>query len=706
MKKRILENMILIWIVCFVMLSIVAKGMGIFEFKKKQFDISRFIDHTDSSQIDQQKWSFDAQSGREYMLFNFSKEHIDEAIYGVELEIDYSVDMGSVEAYFNESADNLSDEEWQAVTIEHKHDRLTMRFTKGHGCLVLCADRPADIISFSVITQCGMARIYAAMGALALCISMLFAVLKRDQQSKTPYLAKIITVVKSRDVIITLAVIVIEGFVICMIEALCYLYIRGVNLNPCRAFMLGCMAAFITVVIRHKEVVVEKFHVFYFCLMFVTGSIYILGCAPYSLDLSWDDQIHYARVNYVARGFHSYETEAGYQLKGHYFDRGTLEDNFKEEKRAELAEYINLLDKNKEYAGFRYVESYYTLTTMVSYVPAAIGLIIGRGLGMPTMMTLLMGRWANLLCYAMILSNAVWLLRKRGYIIAAFIGLIPVALFLASNYSYDWWVTSLSILGYALFERSQGNDGIGYVSMFKIVIVMFLAILPKAVYLTMVIPMIAIFTAKEKKNRKGLVAVMAIVLVLAASFLGPLISSGGAAYSDTRGGADVNSAGQIRFILTQPLQYIMILARFLWRYINPDHCVEAFGYYILFGTGKFYSVVLILLVIGTIVDNIGYKEGETGIINVIRVWSVVGILATLALISTAMYVSYTAVGSKDIIGVQSRYSFPLFFLLLFYVCRINIEIPQRIKNNVAVYGSMLMAAIFCFNIYVQCICFY
>ncbi len=709
MKKTQVMNAIIVWIICFAVLSIIARGMGILEFEKKQCDINEFTGNMDSAEI-QQGRQYKLPDDENILLLDFSVEHSKEPIYGVELAFGETADIGALEAYFSENAVNSSDEEWQAVTIEHKDGKMEMRFTKGHGCLKLCTDRLielGDVVSFAVITKSSMVKVYIISGVFALCISILFAILKKDSPFQISRIINIVTLFKTKKVMITLASIFVECLAICIIEATCYVYVRGYFLNPCRVFMVGCMAAFLTVAFRHKEIIIRKFHIFYFFLMFTTGSVYILGCAPYSLDLSWDDQVHYARVNYVARGFHSYETEAGYQLKAHYFDRGTLEDNFTEEKRIELAQYIGSLDKNKDYGGLRIVDSYYSLPSLVSYVPAAIGLIIGRGLGLPTMMTLLMGRWANLLCYALILSYAVWLLRKRGYIVAAFIGLIPVAVFLASNYSYDWWLTSLSILGYALLEQvTQEKNKRSHFQMLKIMLVMFLAILPKAVYVTIIIPMITVFAAKGKKNKIGLLAAALIFILLAASFIVPGISSGGAAYSDMRGGSDVNSIEQIRFILTKPLEYSMILARFLWRYINPDHSVDAFGYYILFGTGKFWSVVLILLVTGTIVDNINYKAGETGRVNALRLWSVVAILSTLVLISTAMYVSYTPVMSKDIVGVQARYSIPLFFPLLFYVCRMDMDIPQRIKNNVAVYGSMLLAAILCFNIYVQCICFY
>ena len=79
---------------------------------------------------------------------------------------------------------------------------------------------------------------------------------------------------------------------------------------------------------------------------------------------------------------------------------------------------------------------------------------------------------------------------------------------------------------------------------------------------------------------------------------------------------------------------------------------------------------------------------------------------TLILISTAFYVAYTAVMSDKIDGVQYRYSIPLLFPFLYYICRTKVLIPENLKNKIAVTGSIIMVAILYYNIYIQGIRFY
>ena len=113
-----------------------------------------------------------------------------------------------------------------------------------------------------------------------------------------------------------------------------------------------------------------------------------------------------------------------------------------------------------------------------------------------------------------------------------------------------------------------------------------------------------------------------------------------------------------------------------------------------------------MLTISAVVDNISWKEKENRIVNKMRIFSGVGILGALILVSTALYISYTAVRSEIIDGVQCRYCIPLIFPLIYYVCRVNIDVPQRIKDKVLLVGCLLMAVVFYYNIYFGCLMYY
>ena len=146
--------------------------------------------------------------------------------------------------------------------------------------------------------------------------------------------------------------------------------------------------------------------------------------------------------------------------------------------------------------------------------------------------------------------------------------------------------------------------------------------------------------------------------------------------------------------------------QFIWDYISPDHHDIMFGFMTAHGEGKLYSVVLILIVLGTFVDNTDWDDSEKNKIFNLRVLSAVGIFMTLILISTAFYVAYTAVMSDKIDGVQYRYSIPLLFPFLYYICRIKVLIPEDLKNKIALVGNIIMVAVLYYNIYIQGIRFY
>ena len=234
---------------------------------------------------------------------------------------------------------------------------------------------------------------------------------------------------------------------------------------------------------------------------------------------------------------------------------------------------------------------------------------------------------------------------------------------------------------------------------------MCVAILPKPVYFPLLLPLL--IACRDKKNhiRKSFWLIIVAMAATAALFLIPSLLKGNH-LNDTRGSLEVDSFAQIHFILTNPLMYMKIMFRFIWDYISPDHHDIMFGFMTAYGEGKLYSVVLILIVLGTFVDNTDWNDSEKNKILNLRVLSAVGIFVTLILISTAFYVAYTAVMSDEIDGVQYRYSIPLLFPFLYYICRIKVLISENLKNKIALAGSIIMVAVLYYNIYIQGIRFY
>lgn len=698
-------KLLITWGIVFFVFAIFIRGVGIFDFEKEQVNLSGYIIGMENMTERQPGKVYEPCNEDACLIMDFGNTS-DGGVYGIAMLLTERVAVGKFRAYFGDSIQDFLEEDNQGVYVDKKNNNISMLSSSKARYLKLCINKTIDISKVELIIKKGRAKAYVLSAIVSLLCSCVYIYLRKDRHTKPLEIKRWILHVANRKNIETIIIIVVEMFIICCIEAACYLGIAGVHLNPLRVFMAVCMVAAVTVTVRYKEYFAEHFYVFYFLLVLTAGTINIIS-PPSTLDLSWDDQIHYARANYLSRAFNGYESEAQYQLNQHSIEMGSMrKGNFTEERRKELAEYIHSIEADSKYDGFRHVQSYKSKLAIVSYVPTAIGLIIGRGVGMSAIVNLLFGKWINLLCYALVLSYSVYLLRRRGYIIVSFIGLIPPAVFLASNYSYDWWLTSLTILGYALLEREiQEKQEVELKAVLKIMVIMFLAILPKPVYFPILIPMLAVCGKQNSKSKKSFWFIIATMVFITALFLIPSLTRG-SNLNDTRGSMEVDSFAQIRFILSNPLRYFWIMLKFIGDYISPDHHDITFGFMTEYGEGTYYSVILILIVIGTFADNITWKSEDNGIVRKFKIWTGIGIFAALVLISTAFYVAYTAVMCDTIDGVQNRYGIPLMFPLMYYVCRTNVDIPKKLKDNIAITGCLLMAAVLCYNIYTNCISFY
>ena len=72
------------------------------------------------------------------------------------------------------------------------------------------------------------------------------------------------------------------------------------------------------------------------------------------------------------------------------------------------------------------------LNVSVAYLPSAIGLMIGRGIGLPFHMVVYLGRWMNVLFLALICYYSMKGL-CTGKIVVLLIALIPTNIFIAGN---------------------------------------------------------------------------------------------------------------------------------------------------------------------------------------------------------------------------------------------------------------------------------
>lgn len=286
---------------------------------------------------------------------------------------------------------------------------------------------------------------------------------------------------------------------------------------------------------------------------------------------------------------------------------------------------------------------------------------------------------------------------KSGKLIFATIAMFPTSIFIAANYSYDYWVNAFALTGAAyLVGELQRSDELAKKKNLAIMLgSFFLALGPKAIYFPIILLCLLIprnkFNTRRECNLYRTVTVLLSLLVLM-SFIAPFFFaiSSEAVVGDMRGGGNVNSGEQIRFILSEPFRYACILMTFLVNYLSP---LNSGGYiidlaYLNHAPAICWVVSVTCLLLAVVFD----KEACDKYVNTHRnrIAVLAGVLLCIILVATALYVSFTPVGSPTIQGCQFRYLLPVIFPFCIFIGTSKLPLSFAMGNRALINGIYLV----------------
>ncbi|MCH4020932.1 MAG: DUF2142 domain-containing protein [Erysipelotrichaceae bacterium] len=404
--------------------------------------------------------------------------------------------------------------------------------------------------------------------------------------------------------------------------------------------------------------------------LLVTGMFYIT-VTPVDVGISADDGIHYSRATNIVEIIQGTDVQSSKEI----MTRETIgaKEKFTLSEGERNAYYQKLNDESNiqiTRGGIQYLGVY-----SITYIPYVIGMIVGKGLSLTFTITFKLAKFVNLLCYGLIIYFAMKKLRI-GKIALAAVGLIPEVIFMACSYSYDPWVIAFTLYGFSYFVYFlQNKDAkVKCKDVFLMLGAYIIGCLPKATYFILMLPLFFLprqsFESK-RSHRKYLLAVLFSGLFLVGTFMLPMLLNG-AGTGDVRGGTDVNATEQIKFILNNPTQFILILTRFLANYLSLDTSGGYTVYLQYVGEGMFATLTICLLIGITLLD----KKGRKTKTRTILVMTVLASLLANALSAIALYISFTAVGSDTVAGCQWRYILPTLFPVLYMMS------PDLIDNKI------------------------
>lgn len=473
--------------------------------------------------------------------------------------------------------------------------------------------------------------------------------------------------------------------------------------------------------------------VFFFVCVFVPLSAFILrdslGEKPENLFLiiilsvsllfswstgastySWDDGIHYKNTLILNDLDESIEfsTSEFTQINTDHQDNETAINRIYD-REFDLNFFsddtIQIIDAEKSSISFFYPK--------IAYFPSALTMCICDLLGLSFVTTFVLSKMTIALCYSLITYLGMKKL-LTGKMLYAVIALLPTAVFLASNYSYDWWVNAFilyafgSLVGIIQDKKRKIHALQGLI----IPLVIIIGSLPKLVYaplaiLCILIPKERFKTRRDKYIFRGILLGIPSTIIIVACvyiYLNPAVLFSVVGSGDMRGGADVNSPAQLEYILNNPLAYASSIITFLLPPIahdavgntisgmlSPGGLKEIFTHYAYLGIlPKYYCAAIIFLLGFTILTDknkgISYKCGTWVFPLLITVILLIAII-------TAMYISFTGVGSQEIHGVQGRYLIPLMFPALIWIGgnRLALSGKQSIATS---YNTIILFTMF------------
>lgn len=327
---------------------------------------------------------------------------------------------------------------------------------------------------------------------------------------------------------------------------------------------------------------------------------------------------------------------------------------------AETKDYKQLSEKIQHAigAGDHYVYSSKTGTT-IAHIPYGMMISFLRLIGCNIFYVYIFGRIPSVIIYSICVYCGIKKL-KCGKLMYASVAMIPTVLFMAADYSYDYWVIAFLMLGIAYFISALQNKN-EKICKKDIIIMSFslaIACLPKQVYLPLcLIPFLMPWNKMENKKKYYQICMLALSIIVISFLYRSFFEVTGS--GDIRGGA-VNPSEQIMFIISNPLHYFNILISFLKGYFPPIN-LEGISYMAYLGFIKGGKICCLLILLMAIFDK-GEVDSKAYPVY-LRICIVAISIGIVVMCATALYIAYTPVGENTIAGCQPRYVLPVIYPL-------------------------------------------
>ena len=516
-----------------------------------------------------------------------------------------------------------------------------------------------------------------AVIAVSIILSLIVTVI----EGKTNAVARMLGAVKRNAKSILLFIIILTS---AAILAVLIAYLFSLKNGQISIYVFAFIFAAIAVVFEilfFSNTAGEKTEKLFLAVCLTIGLMMIV-VTPVGLA-SWDTDTHY-RYALATTSSTTVYTQAD----------GTV---FSAEQNALVSS--NLKDNNHRYDMLNYEEAFTAgemkFSLHLPHICSGIALKLAKYLACPFVVSFMIGKIPTLLIYAFVCYYAIKKLNS-GKMLLSVIALFPTSLFLASNYSQDYWVAAFSFLGISYYYSLMQMPKLAITKKDTYIMygAFFMACIPKPIYFTLLfIPLF--MPAGKIQNKVRYYSIRIIVLAILIGMVYIKAQSSLSGTGDMRGGMMINPSEQLSGIFANPAAYISMLVNFLKNYLSPRNMNQYISLMGHLGIGSKAIVYIVLIVILGIIDKNKF-DAETSKLRH-KIMSVAVLIGTAAMIATALYIDYTPVGLDTIEGCQPRYLIPIIFPVCYTVgsFKKNIKISKNARSfiNTVAFSACCYAAL-------------
>lgn len=404
-----------------------------------------------------------------------------------------------------------------------------------------------------------------------------------------------------------------------------------------------------------------------------------------------DEYAHFSRVYEITQGklitSLNENNDAGAEIPIEMVENAV---NGKTENYSEILELIKKPNSNQTiFHGFYNTALY----NFVSYLFIIIGVFFGKILNIPVILVGYIGRLFNLIAWITLMYFTIKITPFLKKFIL-FIALIPITIAEATAITADAFTFAMSsfYICYILHLIYTRKDKINWKDNLILTLSAIIISLCKIIYLPLCLLLLLIPNEKYDSKKKKYTTNIAIIL---ASIIANLIWLKIASRFLVKLNPGVNSAEQLKFILSNPFNFLQVIFNSISYHIE-EYTFSLFGRSVA-GTGT-TSVLYIFACICIFVSFI-LKQKETIPSYFFKVLTILVVLAITGLMFCSLYLQWTPVGKETIDGVQGRYFLPYIILIPLAFLKVNKKRENSNNSNLVIYENNNIDYIVCFMVF-------